>query len=219
MNILDAVSPVRSAPYAGPPATLKWPKPTQKAVDAYDKAFDHYTAALVEYEIAESEIDLATNTDAAALIQAVRDGKPDPGEAETYTARRAAVVAAERVRQAHSALGAAEEAMFAAIKADPGDVIEQARNNANARIDAHFEAHDAANSIVDQANRDIQSLAEEVNFISVSGITKYMSGYTLNPAQIQHASLNRWSFNQDRATLDDLVRLHTAAPADEGGTE
>ncbi len=80
----------------------------KKALNARDAAYDKWCDVEADAQSAWLAVDAAARADTAALVDAVKNDQPDPGTKNEDKARRAVVVAVERVRQAKQAVDAAD---------------------------------------------------------------------------------------------------------------
>jgi hypothetical protein len=205
--IIEPGSHLRNQPYAGVPQGLVWPKKTQTAINAYEKAWGEYDDAVLKLDEAEGLLESALAEDTRALIAAVKIEAEDPGPVNESAARRALAYASERVRQKHSAVGIAQEAMYKQVQAEPGDVIAQAARIEREHLAALFRAHEEAGALVDRANATFTAFGDAVNGLEELGVHTVPGvnwGAPLSAPGFTLPGIDAWQYNHANQWLDAI---------------
>ena len=80
----------RDANSLGLPNEFDWPQEVQAEIDLWDTAYSEWDDAHLSLSEKHRALKQANEKDSQALVNAVRDGKPDPGTKATDKAERVA---------------------------------------------------------------------------------------------------------------------------------
>lgn len=116
-------------------AELTYPKPVKDAIKRYTAAWDSWAEATSDLYEAKDAVREAEIKDAAALVEAVKAGKPDPGESNIQAAQRAVKYQAEKVRQARTATNRAADELNQMLEQHIAQIVAAATDKAEAGLD------------------------------------------------------------------------------------
>lgn len=119
----------RDAKSLGLPNGFDWPKEVQAEIDLWDTAYSEWDDAHLSLSEKHRALKQANEKGSQALVNAVRDGKPDPGTKATDKAEREVVYWEEVARQARSRSDKQAMTVWRTIQAHYVDIV----NTANAR--------------------------------------------------------------------------------------
>lgn len=119
----------RDANSLGLPNGFDWPQEVQAEIDLWDTAYSEWDDAHLSLSEKHRALKQANEKDSQALVNAVRDGKPDPGTKATDKAEREVVYWEEVARQARARSDKQAVTVWRTIQAHYVDIV----NTANAR--------------------------------------------------------------------------------------
>lgn len=119
----------RDANSLGLPNGFDWPQEVQAEIDLWDTAYSEWDDAHLSLSEKHRALKQANEKDSQALVNAVRDGKPDPGTKATDKAEREVVYWEEVARQARARSDKQAVTVWRTIQAHYVEIV----NTANAR--------------------------------------------------------------------------------------
>jgi len=196
------------------------------AAAAYEEAYEAYADADADRAAAHETISGAADRDLAALREALREGRPDPGPVHHANAERAAYVEQERLRLTVADVNAARDTLAAAIGDNERQVLAALAAHELANVTRYTAAVQAAAAAltaatdaaqhIGRAFGEVADLLPNGHVLNLSGARDRRHAYPSTPSLygMQHAADGPGAFYRDAATI-----YGQPTPAANGNTE
>lgn len=150
----------------GLPAGFDWPDEVGNEIHEWDRLYMEWDEAHADLTEKHAAVKAAQAKDAKALVDAVSEGKPDPGTKATEKAERAVVYAEEVARQARTRTNKQAAKLWAAIEGHRVTLMETACSMAEAGADAFAQDMEFALKIANEAIRKRDEAYAGLKFVA-----------------------------------------------------